>query len=249
MLFTPSAQNPVFRQRQVVSTIAPTRPLNQLARILSPPPSPTSRRTDLTLRTRQLALPRLPPIEGDYDVSGVLHISLSLPPIRDVLKDVLSPQSPVWPIPTQPVTPLPSPVGWSRPNSDSATGALGSCLPPSPLEGRTDHTPCRPFSDPGRSSRQHRSPQRWRPSSIYYGQAASASAPPCPTYAPADRVAKRPRRRSGSPLRKGRDGERGPETTRRIMRRNNKPYTFQQEAFFIYHRVDLGMTWEEVRET
>ncbi|KAK3302103.1 uncharacterized protein B0T15DRAFT_541965 [Chaetomium strumarium] len=30
-------------------------------------------------------------------------------------------------------------------------------------------------------------------------------------------------------------------------KRNNKPYTFEQEAFFIYHRIDLEQTWEQVR--
>ena len=33
----------------------------------------------------------------------------------------------------------------------------------------------------------------------------------------------------------------------RRRRRNNKPYTFEQEAFLIYHRVDLHLTWGEVR--
>ncbi|KAK0722731.1 hypothetical protein B0T26DRAFT_230367 [Lasiosphaeria miniovina] len=29
-------------------------------------------------------------------------------------------------------------------------------------------------------------------------------------------------------------------------KQNNKPYTFEQEVFFIYHRVELGMKWKEV---
>ncbi|KAK4137352.1 hypothetical protein BT67DRAFT_431676 [Trichocladium antarcticum] len=36
-------------------------------------------------------------------------------------------------------------------------------------------------------------------------------------------------------------------TAPRRRRRNNKPYTFEQEAFLIYHRVDLHLTWGEVR--
>jgi hypothetical protein len=30
-------------------------------------------------------------------------------------------------------------------------------------------------------------------------------------------------------------------------KRNNAPYTFEQEAFFIYHRIDLDLPWEQVR--
>ncbi|KAK3906331.1 hypothetical protein C8A05DRAFT_11911 [Staphylotrichum tortipilum] len=30
-------------------------------------------------------------------------------------------------------------------------------------------------------------------------------------------------------------------------KRNNTPYTFEQEAFFIYHRIDLDLSWEQVR--
>jgi hypothetical protein len=38
-----------------------------------------------------------------------------------------------------------------------------------------------------------------------------------------------------------------PMANTRRRRRNNKPYTFEQEAFLIYHRVDLHLTWGEVR--
>lgn len=31
-------------------------------------------------------------------------------------------------------------------------------------------------------------------------------------------------------------------------KQNNKPYTFEQEVFFIYHRVELGMKWKDVAE-
>lgn len=31
------------------------------------------------------------------------------------------------------------------------------------------------------------------------------------------------------------------------QKRNNKPYTFEQEAFIIYHRIDLDLAWEQVR--
>jgi len=30
-------------------------------------------------------------------------------------------------------------------------------------------------------------------------------------------------------------------------KRNNTPYTFEQESFFIYHRIDLDLSWEQVR--
>ncbi|KAL2130849.1 hypothetical protein VTI74DRAFT_5853 [Chaetomium olivicolor] len=38
-----------------------------------------------------------------------------------------------------------------------------------------------------------------------------------------------------------------PTSGKQKQKHNNKPYTFEQEAFFIYHRVDLDMTWEQVR--
>ncbi|KAL2164528.1 hypothetical protein VTH06DRAFT_3744 [Thermothelomyces fergusii] len=31
-------------------------------------------------------------------------------------------------------------------------------------------------------------------------------------------------------------------------KRNNQPFTFEQEAFVIYHRVELGLPWAEVRD-
>ncbi|KAH6624932.1 hypothetical protein B0J18DRAFT_466115 [Chaetomium sp. MPI-SDFR-AT-0129] len=32
------------------------------------------------------------------------------------------------------------------------------------------------------------------------------------------------------------------------QKRNNKPYTFEQEAFVVYHRIDLDLPWERVRQ-
>ncbi|EAQ90921.1 predicted protein [Chaetomium globosum CBS 148.51] len=32
----------------------------------------------------------------------------------------------------------------------------------------------------------------------------------------------------------------------KTSKRNNQPYTFEQEAFFVYHRVDLDLPWSEV---
>ncbi|KAG7290527.1 hypothetical protein NEMBOFW57_000530 [Staphylotrichum longicolle] len=38
-----------------------------------------------------------------------------------------------------------------------------------------------------------------------------------------------------------------PQQQQQRAKRNNQPYTFEQEAFVIYHHVDLDLPWEQVR--
>lgn len=184
-----------------------------------------------------------------------------LPPISQLLRDIPPPQAPAYS--ASPLTPLPSPSGslpslfspqyptWqalpSRPQS-APYDSLGLCSPRSPRGSTPAYNIPRSFSVPeitrfSSSSSPLLSPRRrYRPNPEHrLGRRSSA-----PYSLVSRRLPERERERTRSKSRS--PPPEAPEdlNTGDRPKRNNKPYTFEQEMFIIYHRIDLEMTWGQL---
>ncbi|KXX79480.1 hypothetical protein MMYC01_203731 [Madurella mycetomatis] len=191
------------------------------------------------------------------------HIRQSLPPISQLLRDIPPPQAAAYS--TSPLTPLPSTPGsfpsifspqypnWqalpSRPQS-APYDSLGLCPPRSPRGSNPAYNIPRCFSVPeitrfSPSSSPLLSPRRrYRPSpERRLGRRSSAP------YSLANRrLLERERERERTRSKSRSPPPEAPEElyTGDRPKRNNKPYTFEQEMFIIYHRIDLEMTWDQL---
>ncbi|GAB1320561.1 hypothetical protein MFIFM68171_10771 [Madurella fahalii] len=189
-----------------------------------------------------------------------------LPPIAQLLRDIPPPPAPAYP--TSPLTPLPSPTGsspslfspqyptWqalpSCPQSASHD-SLGLCSPPSPPRSNpTYHIP-RSFSVPeikslSSSSTLSTPRRRYRPSpERRLGRRSSAPYNIANRrFLEWEREWERERERTRSESRSPPPETPEAQSTENRPKRNNKPYTFEQEIFIIYHRIDLEMTWRQL---
>ncbi|AEO57672.1 hypothetical protein MYCTH_2304109 [Thermothelomyces thermophilus ATCC 42464] len=213
---------------------------------------------------RQPMLPHGCQTLGSGD-SLVIRTNQRLPPISDLLRDVPLPPSPPssqppsqkqsYPTILPPMFPTPIPCSptffpgafptWSAspPRSRSASQQYTQFPPLSrPVDLRRASIPCADrdrdrqrrttkqqarlrrgstLSDPGPQPRQHHPPPN---NSLTRRPEAAAIRQPAPA-APCETAAGPPK-----------------------PKRNNQPFTFEQEAFVIYHRVELGLCWAEVRD-
>lgn len=164
-----------------------------------------------------------------------------------------------------------------RPRSQSVSGQYPAYLsPPQPLVPRRASAGCigsttRSYTVPGHTSSHHhhlvqdhhhnqqQQQHRANPDREHSRQRRGSKqalrrrsgAPPSPSYSSSassssDSEPATPRSTTTTNDNNNNNTEQGSLPNKK-EKRNNAPYTFEQEAFTIYHRIDLDLPWEQVR--